>query len=42
MLLTRHANPVFCRLVGNMGVEIVGRPFADAAPEGEERVAGNA
>ena len=35
--ITGYANPAFCRLVGKTGAELVGCPFADAAPEGEHK-----
>jgi len=33
--IVRHLNAAFARLVGKGGAELVGRPFADAVPEGE-------
>jgi PAS domain S-box-containing protein len=32
----RHVNAAFSRLVGKEATELVGRPFAEAVPEGEE------
>ncbi|HYN24414.1 MAG TPA: ATP-binding protein [Pyrinomonadaceae bacterium] len=34
--IVRHLNPAFSRLVGKEATELVGRPFAEAVPEGEE------
>lgn len=34
--IVRHVNAAFSRLVGKQATELVGRPFAEAVPEGEE------
>jgi PAS domain S-box-containing protein len=34
--IVRHLNAAFSRLVGKEATELVGRPFAEAVPEGEE------
>ncbi|HYN80313.1 MAG TPA: ATP-binding protein, partial [Gemmatimonadaceae bacterium] len=34
--IVRQLNPAFSRLVGKEATELVGRPFAEAVPEGEE------
>jgi PAS domain S-box-containing protein len=34
--IVRHLNPAFARLVGKEASELIGRPFAEAVPEGEE------
>ena len=33
--IVRHLNVAFARLVGKKAVELIGRPFAEAVPEGE-------
>lgn len=34
--IVRHVNAAFSRLVGKEATELIGRPFAEAVPEGEE------
>ena len=34
--IVRHLNAAFARLVGKEAAEMIGRPFAEAVPEGEE------
>ncbi len=34
--IVRHLNAAFARLVGKEAAELIGRPFAEAVPEGEE------
>jgi PAS domain S-box-containing protein len=34
--IVRHLNTAFARLVGKEAIELLGRPFAEAVPEGEE------
>ncbi len=34
--IVRHVNAAFARLVGKEATELLGRPFAEAVPEGEE------
>jgi signal transduction histidine kinase/ActR/RegA family two-component response regulator len=34
--IVRHLNAAFSRLVGKEAVELIGRPFAEAVPEGKE------
>ena len=34
--IVRHLNAAFARLVGKEREELIGRPFAEAVPEGEE------
>jgi PAS domain S-box-containing protein len=34
--IVRHVNEAFARLVGKERAELIGRPFADAVPEGKE------
>ncbi len=34
--IVRYVNPAFCRLAGQAGDDLIGRPFAEAVPEGED------
>src|ERR1700728_2829665 len=34
--IVRYLNPAFCRLIGKTGEEMVGNPFSDAMPAGDE------
>ena len=34
--IVRHLNAAFARLVGKEAAELLGRPFAEAVPEGEK------
>ena len=34
--IVRHVNAAFSRLVGKQAAELIGRPFAEVVPEGEE------
>jgi PAS domain S-box-containing protein len=37
--IVRYLNPAFCRLVGKTGEELIGNPFSDAVPAGNECLA---
>jgi len=34
--IIRYVNPAFCRLAGKTGEELIGNPFSDAVPAGDE------
>jgi len=34
--IVRYLNPAFCRLTGKTGEELIGNPFSDAVPAGDE------